>query len=207
MMKTIRYMLVTAATLISFSLLLQAQNKQAQPSAFGVQTPERGLARVGFWDDAKNQGAGGFFIEYGRPLWRKDYEDAAKFDAMTKGQTWRMGAEYWSVLDTSLPLQIGSQNIPVGQWYLGLNRSADGAVWSLVFIDPAKARSHRLDPSEIGRATVAFKAPVKVEGGGEFAERLTITLSLPQTGAKESVMRLSWGRFQLSAAIQIKLAP
>jgi len=204
-MKTTGRILFTSVLLASLSLLLQAQNKQSSVQPFGVQTPERGIARVGFWDGEKNQGAGGFFIEYGRPLWRKDYEDTAKFDSMTKGQTWRMGAEYWTVLDTSLPLRIGNQNIPVGQWYLGLHRSADGAAWSLVFIDPAKARSGQIDPSEMGRAPVAFKAPMKIESGGEFAERLTITLSLPKAGEMKSVMRLAWGKFQLSAPIQIKL--
>lgn len=204
-MKTKGRMLIAVVLLASFPLLLQAQNQQSAIQPFGVQTPERGLTRVGFWDGQKNQGAGGFFIEYGRPLWRKDYEDAAKFDSMTKGQTWRMGAEYWTVLDTSLPLRISGQDIPAGQWYLGLNRSADGAIWSLVFVDPAKARSGQIDPSEIGRAPVAFKAPMKMESGGEFAERLTITLSLPKQGGNESVMRLAWGKFQLSAPIQIKL--
>lgn len=205
-MKIKGYIIVTAIMIAPLSLMVHAQNKQSGPVAFGVQTHERAVARVGFWDEAKNKGAGGFFIEYGRPLWRKDYEDTAKFDAMTKGKTWRMGAEYWTVLDTSLPLNIGGQNIPIGLWYVGLNRSADGATWSLVFIDPAKVRSQQIDPSEIERAPVAFRAPMKVESGGEFAEKLTINLSVPKAGAKESVMQLSWGKFQLSTPIQIKLA-
>lgn len=205
-MKTVSYIIVTAVAVASLSLLLQAQNQQAPPFPFGVQTPERGITRVGFWNEAKNQGAGGFFIEYGRPLWKKEYEDTAKFDQMTKGNTWRMGAEYWTVLDTSLPLRISGQDIPVGQWYLGLHRSADGATWSLVFIDPVKVRSQQIDPSEMGRAPVAFKAPMKMESGGQSAERLTINLSVPKAGATESVMQLSWGKFQLSATIQFKPA-
>ena len=52
-------------------------------------------------------------------MWKKDYEDPAKFDAMTKGKVWRMGSNHWTALDTSLPLKISGRSVPAGSYFLG----------------------------------------------------------------------------------------
>jgi hypothetical protein len=40
------------------------------------------------------------------------YEDPVKFDRMTKGKTWRQGKDFWTVLDTNLPLRIAGKEVP-----------------------------------------------------------------------------------------------
>ncbi|HEY7544275.1 MAG TPA: DUF2911 domain-containing protein [Blastocatellia bacterium] len=192
------------ALMISLSAAI-AQQKAPAVSAFGSDTLERGTVRVGYWNNEKNTGAGGFFIVYGKPVWKKDYEDAAKFDAMTKGRVWRMGSDYWTVLDTNIPLRIAGTTVPVGQWYLGLERSQDGTTWSLVFIDPAKVRSTRLDPSEINKTKAEFKARMSQEQTDEFAEKLTITADVPKTDLKQSRLTISWGKLRLSAPVEASL--
>jgi hypothetical protein len=182
-----------------------AQDKQANIVVFGSDSLERGTVRVGYWNRAKNTGAGGFFIDYGKPVWKKDYEDAGKFDSMTKGKVWRLGSEYWSVLDTNVPLKVGGTNVPPGQWYIGLHRSQDGAAWSLVFIDPSKVRGTRLDPSEINRAPVEFRAPMTMEQTKEVAEKLTISLDVPKEDPKRTTMKIAWGNLQLKAPIEVAL--
>lgn len=182
-----------------------AQEKKPTIAAFGSDSLERGTVRVGYWNREKNGGAGGFFIDYGKPLWKKEYEDAAKFDGMTNGKTWRLGSEYWTVLDTNIPLKIAGTAVPAGIWYLGLHRSQDGATWSLVFIDPAKARSMQLDPSEINSAPIAYKAPMTLEQAGASAEKLTFTLDVPKTDLKQSQLRINWGKLQLKAPIEVAI--
>ena len=182
-----------------------AANAQQKISAFGSDTLERGTVRVGYWNAEKNTGAGGFFIVYGKPVWKKEYEDAARFDAMTKGNVWRMGSDYWTVLDTNIPLRVSGVTVPVGQWYLGLERSQDGSKWSLVFIDPAKVRMTKLDPSEIGKTKVEFKATMTLEQSNELAEKLTITADLPKTDLKQSRLTISWGKLRLSAPVEASL--
>ncbi|MEW6207991.1 MAG: DUF2911 domain-containing protein [Acidobacteriota bacterium] len=182
-----------------------AANAQQKISAFGSDSLERGTVRVGYWDNEKNTGAGGFFIVYGKPVWKKDYEDTAKFDAMTKGRVWRMGSDYWTTLDTNVPLRISGVSVPVGQWYLGLERSQDGSAWSLVFIDPAKARSAKLDPSEINKTKAEFKARMTLEQSAGLAETLTITADVPKTDLKQSRLTVSWGRLRLSAQVEASL--
>src|SRR5918911_305354 len=175
------------------SLALAQEKKPAPPPivAFGSDSPERGTTRVGFWNTRKNMGAGQFAIDYGRPLWKKDYEDTAKFDQMTKGHVYRLGSNFWTTLDTDMPLVIGGTQIPAGLWYLGLHRSADGATWSLVFIDPAKARAAHVDASEIGRAPIAFKAPMTIETAAETKEKLTIDLVFKRGNPKDVTLRVA----------------
>src|SRR5260370_6538039 len=124
---------------------------------------------------------------------------------MTKGKTWRMGSNYWTTLDTDMPLAISGKTVPVGMWYLGLHRSEDGTKWSLVFIDPAKVRSTHMDASEINRAPVEFEAPVRMEQPGEMSDKLTIDLSYQQSNLKDVILRISWGKLQLSAPVKVPM--
>lgn len=205
--KTTR-LIFAAVMLLSLVSGLYGQDNKQRPKivAFGSDSPERGTTRVGYWSNEKNQGAGQFAIDYGRPVWKKEYEDTAAFDKMTKGQVYRLGSNFWTTLDTDMPLTIGGKTIPAGSWYLGLHRSDDGAVWSLVFIDPAKARAAHVDASEIARAPVAFKAPMTVEQASESKEKLTIDLTWQKPNIKDITLRIAWGKMQLSAPIQVPVA-
>ena len=204
-LKSSRLVFVSFALVICFAPVLQAQDKKPRPLivAFGSDSPERGTTRVGLWNTKKNMGAGQFAIDYGRPVWRKEYEDTAKFDKMTNGKVYRLGSNFWTTLDSDIPLVIAGKSIPAGHWYLGLHRSADGATWSLVFIDPAKARAGHMDASEIERAPIAFKAPMTTEQAGDLKEKLTIDLVFQEANPKDVTLKIAWGKLQLSAPIQV----
>ncbi len=204
-LKSIRFALVVFVLVQCLAVVLYAQDNKPRPKivAFGSDSPERGTTRVGYWSNEKNQGAGQFAIDYGRPVWRKEYEDTANFDKMTKGQVYRLGSNFWTTLDTDMPLTIAGKNIPAGSWYLGLHRSDDGATWSLVFIDPAKARAAHVDASEIARAPIAYKAPMTIEQAAESREKLTIDLLFKPPNLKDVTLKIAWGKIQLSAPIQV----
>ena len=182
---------------------VSAQQQQPKVVAFGSDSPERGTTRVGYWDNVKNGGTGQFAIDYGRPVWKKDYEDAAKFDSMTKGQVWRLGSNFWTVLDTDMPIKISGKTIPVGSWYLGLKRSSDGSAWTLAFINPAKVKAALLDASEIGRAPVEFEAPMTFGKADETKDRLVIDLIIDKSNIYQPSLSIAWGNFKLSAPIQV----
>jgi len=197
--------LLVMAMLVGLASVAAAQEqKPARPTivAFGSDSPERGTTRVGYWNTKKQMGAGQFAIDYGRPVWKKEYEDTAKFDQMTKGHVYRLGSNFWTTLDTDTALKIGGVQIPAGLWYLGLARATDGA-WSLVFIDPAKARAAHIDASEIERAPVAFKAPMKVDQAADSKEKLTIDLLFQRGTPTDVTLRVAWGNLQLSAPVQV----
>jgi hypothetical protein len=202
-----RVLLALAALIVALSSGGQIIDAQEQPKPkfvmFGSDSPERGTTRVGYWNMEKQQGAGQFAIDYGRPIWKKDYEDQAKFDAATKGKVYRLGSNFWTTLDTDMPLKISGVAIPAGSWYLGLHRSDDGSTWSLAVIDPAKARAGHIDASEIDRAPIAFKAAMKSEPASEVREKLTIDLLFKKGNYKDVTLRIGWGKLQFSAPVEV----
>ena len=197
-----RYAMLVGVMLL-FTLIAESQQKP-KVVAEGGTLDDRASARVLYWNAQTNSAAGQVAIDYGRPVWKKEYNDTAKFDAMTRGKVWRMGSNYWTILDTNLPLSISGKKIAVGLYYLGLHRSDNGSEWSLAFIDPAKARKMQLDAFQIERAPVEFEAHMSnVSKAENQAEKLTITLSYPKDDIKHVTMRIGWGNLVLSTPIEV----
>ena len=188
--------------------LIPAYAQQSKPAivAEGGQPDDRASARVLYWNTVKDGAAGQFAINYGRPVWKSVYEDPAKFDRMTKGKIWRMGSNFWTVLDTCLPLKISGKNVPAGYYYLGLHRSEDGLNWSLAFIDPARVRAAHLDAFEIEKAPVAFEVPMSIAKSASKPEKLTIELSYPEDNIRKVTLSVTWGTLALTAPIEVTVA-
>lgn len=199
----------TRVVLAGIALLLatagRAQQAQKTLMAEGGGPDDRASARVLYWNLKVNEAAGQFAFNYGRPVWKKAYEDSAGFDAMTKGKIWRMGSNFWTNLVTDLPINIAGKDVPPGMYYLGLLRSADGAQWSLAFINPEKCRAGHLDAFQIQRAAVEFTAPMTKVHPEPKAQKLTITLSHPPDDIKNVTLKVAWGNLALSAPIQVTL--
>ena len=191
-----------ASVMLFFTLTAGGQQQRPKIVAEGGTPDDRASVRVLYWNTQTDVAAGQFAIDYGRPVWKKEYEDPAKFDAMTRGKIWRMGSNFWSILDTQLP-SIGGKKVPVGSYYLGLHRSEEGSEWSLVFIDPGRVRKGRLDAFQIEKAPVEFEALVSIAKVETQAEKLTITLSHPEDDIRHVTMRVAWGNVALSAAIEV----
>jgi hypothetical protein len=192
------------AVALFFSLHAAGQQQSPKIVAEGGTPDDRASARVLYWNAQTDAAAGQVAIDYGRPVWKKEYNDPAKFDAMTRGKIWRMGSNYWTILDTELPLSIGGKKVPIGFYYLGLHRSEEGSEWSLAFIDPAKARKQRLDAFQIEKAPVEFEALMSTVAQAETpTEKLTITLSYPKDDIKHVTMRVAWGNLVLSTPIEV----
>jgi len=125
---------------------------------------------------------------------------------MTKGKTWRLGKDFWTVLDTNVPLKIAGKEVAAGTYYLGLFRSADGSTWSLAFVEPSKARAAHLDAFEINKAPIQFKVSMTEEKpSSSLAEKLTIKFSYLKEKPKDVTLRVMWGKLQLKAPIQVML--
>ena len=84
-----------------FALALWAQQPKPAMVAEDGELQERGSARILYWDTKANTAFGQFASDYGRPVWKKEYEDTATFDKLTKGKTYRLGSNWWTSLDTS----------------------------------------------------------------------------------------------------------
>lgn len=201
-----KYLSLVFALLFCAVAAVQAQDKKPAVQAFGGSTDERGSTRVLYWSTEKNLPLGQLAIDFGRPVWKKEYENAAAFDGFTKGKVWRFGKDFWTTLDTGLPLKIAGKEIPPGLYYLGLHRSDDGATWSLAFVDPVKARKGMLDAFMMDKATIEFKVPVSVEKAATSADKLTVLLSAKKENIKEVTLKINWGTLQLSVPIEVAVS-
>jgi Protein of unknown function (DUF2911) len=194
--------LMSACMVLAIAGAAFAQQAKKGIGAEGGDADDRGSARVLYWNLDANHAAGQFAVNYGRPAWKKAYEDPANFDKMTKGKVWRMGSNFWTELDTCLPLEISGKKIDVGLYYLGLHRSDDGSTWSLAFIDPAKVRAGHIDAFDISMAPVSFEVPVtfkKLEG--PMADKLTIRMIYTKQDSRNVTMKLNWGNMEITAPI------
>jgi hypothetical protein len=194
------------ALCIFFAPLIHAQDKKS--SIIALSEPalgERGTSRILYWNEEKNMAVAAVAVDFGRPVWKKEYENPSGFDRMTKGKVWRLGNDYWTILDSNLPMKIGGRDVPVGLWYLGLDRSANGSKWSLAFIDPLKARRTRLDPFAMETVPVDFKVPMTTENSASVTEKLTIALAASKEDMKNITMKISWGKLQLTVPVQVTL--
>jgi hypothetical protein len=183
----------------------QAQDGKPRYSVFGGKPDERACVRIEYFDNVKKiiqQAA----IDYGTPVWKKEYEDPKVFDRMTQGKIWRMGSNFWSRLESYVPLKIAGKRVPAGMWYIGLRRSAEGNEWTLVLIDPAKARAAGIyDAFRINEAPVEISAPMTVEKPTEIKEKLTVTITPQKDEVKNATVRIAWGQLQLSTPIEVEL--
>lgn len=202
-MKRTRYVLAFLFFVAGGSLYAQMGSEQ-QGSVMalgGGRVGQRASARILYSNRADNSFPGQLVINYGQPQWRSEYEDPATFDQMTQGRVWRMGNDFWTVLDTNLPLRISGRDVTAGAYYLGVHRSEDGSTWSLAFMDPSKVRQARLDASEIHKATVDFMVPMTFSKAEEATEKLAISLNTAEL--TDVTLKVVWGNFQLTTPIQV----
>ena len=195
-----------ASCILAFMVLagtpLYAQQGSEMVALGAGRVAQRASTRILYSNQADNTFPGQLSISYGQPEWRSQYEDPATFDQMTKGRVWRMGSNFWTVLDTNLPLRIAGKDIAVGAYYLGAHRSEDGDTWSLAFMDPVKIRRARLDASEIAKATIDFTVPVTFSAAEKTTEKLAISLNT-EDNLTDVTLKVVWGNFQLTAPIQV----
>jgi Protein of unknown function (DUF2911) len=196
--------LMLAPALLAASLLRAQQAAQQNKVIIGGGRPnDRASTRLLYFT-FKGGAVGQFAFNYGRPVWKSEYDDPAKFDALTKGKVWRMGSNFWSNLYTDLPLTISGKDVAPGFYLLGLQRSADGSSWSLAFIDPVNARKHHFDALFMEGVPVEFTAPMRLEPpSAELVEKLTLTLTHPKDDMQNATLTLTWGHVVLTAPIKV----
>ncbi|MGE5325847.1 MAG: DUF2911 domain-containing protein [Deltaproteobacteria bacterium] len=200
--------LVSVCMVLAFACTAFGQQSKKGIAAEGGDADDRGSARVLYWNLDTNHAAGQFAVNYGRPVWKKAYEDPANFDKMTKGKVWRMGSNFWTELDTCLPLEISGRKVTAGLYYLGLRRSEDGSKWSLAFIDPAKVRAGHIDAFDINMAPISFEVPATFKQvATPAAEKLTIRMIYTKEDIRHVTMKLVWGNMEVTVPIVATVTP
>jgi hypothetical protein len=158
-----------------------------------AETCPRGSARIFYWYGPDS--AGQVAIEHGQPRWDPAYE---AFLTKPGGKRWRFGENFWTTLDTNMPLTIAGIDVPVGLHYLVLQHDADRGV-ELVLLDPAAVRERKLDAYEAQKTAGGIRVPLTRGAAAPAARRLQVELTVDRTQRDRGALLVRFGPHELRA--------
>lgn len=178
-----------------------AKAKRPSTVAF-AQTTERKSARVAWFDQKGSPGQ--IALDYCPLPWNDEYS-ALVDSGKLHGKKWRLGADFWTTLDTSIDLQFGAVAVPAGYWYLTLEQRAANE-FVLGLHDAATVKKQRLDPVFAARLTGGIEVPLTHERSTTTAERLEITIAPIGGSQTEGTLQLRFGGHTLAAPVSMRIA-
>ncbi|MCK5944261.1 MAG: tetratricopeptide repeat protein [Planctomycetes bacterium] len=178
-----------------FAKIVAAVKQNASKPRLQVfqQTTERKRNRLAWFGN--NRSPGQLSIEYGAVPWQDKFAAMAEDEGML-GRKWRLGADFWTSLDTSVPLTIGGVAVAPGYYYLTLERRASGFVLGLH--DAAQVRAKKLDAFVAHLLKGGIEVPMQHAAADEVAERLAIEVALTN-GKDRGELRIAFGPHRLTA--------
>ena len=191
--------LVLALSLVSASAAAGAFGAvtYAAPADQGLYAmgAERGAAFALWYGDGKSDGM--VNVDYGRPAWQDGY-DAMLESGRLDGQRWRLGKDFWTQLDTNLPLRFGTEEVEAGQYYLTLERSEDG-IYTLQLNDPAPIRAAKLLSAMASRTEGGVQVEMLHDTVEKSADKLTLSMEVQDKASGSVHLIIHWGRHELRA--------
>lgn len=180
-----------------------AKHRAAAPKGTQAltQVTERKATRMLWFDD--NGIPGEIAISYAPVPWNERY-DVALAGGKFQGQRWRLGADFWTTLDTSVPMQFGAVAVAPGYYYLTVVQRAEND-FVLALHDAAAVRKQRIDAAFAQQLQGGIEVPLVHAATDEIATELSIALSADDGSATHGTLAIRFGSHQLSAATEMKL--
>lgn len=176
--------------------LVVAATVPAQMQAFPM---DGHRATTGLFYFERGAGSPGqIFLHYGQPEWKPEYE---QFVTSKEAQTQRLGSDWWTTLDTTLPLTIGQTKVPAGVYYLGLHKTAKGQ-WQLMLLDPKEVRNKKAHPGMTSRLTARLNADLIYRKVGKSVDKLTITIKASKSDPRIGSLGIHWSNHFLRAQVE-----
>jgi hypothetical protein len=151
--------------------------------------------------------AGAAFVSYVPAEWTPALDNAGKVDELTKGHLFRLGKNNWATLDNNVPISFGNVTVPPGIWYLGIARDKEGSKWTLVFVDPAKAKAQGIVPPMADQAPRSFEVVLPVEKASDAKKTMSVVLQNDAKEAAKGTLSIAFGNMKASVNYELKIAP
>ncbi|MBK8098734.1 MAG: DUF2911 domain-containing protein [Planctomycetes bacterium] len=132
-----------------------------------AQPMERGCSRAVFT-------GGTATLDHGRPQWNDKLAQAMA--GMKAGTHWRFGNDWWTTLQTDLPLTIGGKKLAPGHWHLVVERTKNG--WNLACCAADEQFRNCLDAFAADRVTPALSVPFAIGKAKEPTAELRAEFAL-----------------------------
>jgi hypothetical protein len=165
--------------------------------AYTIDTP-RNTTRLAYFGN--NASAGQLAISYGQPSWKDSYEEQVT-SGKNQNRRWRLGQDFWTVLDTNVPVTIGDQKIPPGYYYMTLEQKGDAMV--VAFLDPTEVRKQRLDAYVAHLTKGGIEVTMQHEKSDSIAKKLQIKLSVDEEDKYQGALTIKFGPHRLIAPLQV----
>jgi tetratricopeptide (TPR) repeat protein len=179
---------------------MQANGRAAGAQAFAQTTPRRNTRVV--WFDRQGS-PGQIAIDWTPVAWNDRY-DASLAEGTFIGKRWRLGADFWTTLDTSVPLQFGAVRVPPGYYYLTLLQpTADTFV--LAVHDATAVRQQKLDAAFAHLLKAGIEVPLQHAVGDETAAALAMGLTTDPGANDAGTLTVQFGAHLLTAAMKMQL--
>lgn len=173
----------------------------AGPAAPYQVTTRRQSTRVVWFDQAGNS-PGQLVVDYAPVAWQDKYEAAV--DAPKHiGRHWRLGADYWTSLETMLPVRIGDLQLQPGQYFLTLIQPQAGA-FMLAVHDANEVRKLHLDAYLAHQVPAGKQVALAHSRLERKAEQLEIAIQL-DGGKPEGELAIRFGGHQLTVKLAIQV--
>jgi tetratricopeptide (TPR) repeat protein len=179
---------------------LKEKAKAPQVQVF-AQNIERRNARAAWF--AKANSPGQIAIDWSPVPWKESHEKAVA-SGRFKGQKWRLGADFWTRLDTTLDLQCGTTAVPAGYYYMTLEQR-DENTYVLALHDAAAVRKLKLDPFASNKLQGGIEVTMTHTTGEDIAKALDFTVAMNEGSKTEGEITIRFGGHTLKTPFATKI--
>jgi len=107
--------------------------------------------------------------------------------------------DFWTTLDTSMPLDMAGTKVAPGYYYLAIARALDGA-WSLVVIPAEKVQKAHGD-AFLSRQYEGTRIPLTYEKSKDKVAKLHLELKGDEKNLGQCTLTITWGNYKLTAPV------
>ena len=190
-----------AATLVATLFLTASLSAQRQVMSPPVDKDRRGSNLIMIEGDS----IAWVSVTWSAPQWKADYDKPGMLDRF-KGQNVRLGKNWWTSLDTNVPLEISGKKLPAGAYFLGLHYTKDGE-FHLVALDAKNAMQNSYMPWIGDQWKGGTHIPLKLNKDklAKTAQKMQMALKADKGGSTGS-FDIHWGKHELHADIKFPTA-
>ncbi|MCA8966715.1 MAG: tetratricopeptide repeat protein [Planctomycetes bacterium] len=174
----------------------------AQPLQVYVQTTARVRNRAAWF--GKNGSPGQITIEHAALPWKDEYEARVGSEQLM-GKKWRLGSDYWTSLDSSLPMKLAGVEVPAGYYFLTLEQR-DAKTFILALHDAAAVKKLKMDAYVADRLKGGIEVPLTHSTHDDVVvETLSIQLRIKPADQDHGTFDIEFGTHLLTAEATVAL--
>lgn len=142
-------------------------------------------------------------VDWSPVKWKPEFDTQLQSGKFV-GKAWRLGADFWTRIDTSVDLQCGETKVPAGYYYLTLAQK-DAEHFVLTLHDPAVVRKHKLDAYQAEGLRGGLELALTHGKADDGADELAFSVTMQKGSTTDGEITIRFGSHVLSTPFVAKL--